>query len=334
VPGVELLGIPAVDCTAGLRNKSVVSLCAGCGEPLDLDAAACRVCGEINATTDESVVAETNRIDPKILDELGEWSHVKHEIIEKYAHAYMTVMAKQRFKQVLYVDGFAGAGVAMDRDTGARTLGSAMLAVRTQPPFDELHFVEADHAKATALRQNTRGDLRVRVHEGDANLVLMNTILPRCRYEDYARALCLLDPYGLSVDWSLLCQIGQMRSVEIFFNFMVVGANRNVLWRRPGLVPPERLVLMDRVWGDRSWQDALYEQREDLFGLTNPRKLPNEQVAEAYRKRLRDVAGFAYVPQPVPMKNTRGATVYYLFFASPNRVGGSIVEDIFNQYRR
>jgi three-Cys-motif partner protein len=91
---------------------------------------------------------------------------------------------------------------------------------------------------------------------------------------------------------------------------------------------------MDRVWGDRSWQEALYEQREDLFGVTNPKKLPNEQVAEAYRKRLRDIAGFAYVPEPVPMKNTRGATVYYLFFASPNRVGGSIVEDIFRQYQR
>jgi three-Cys-motif partner protein len=300
-----------------------------------LDASACRVCGEINATTDASVVAaDANRIDSEILDQLGEWSHVKHEIVEKYAHAYTTVMAKQRFKRVLYIDGFAGAGVAMDRETGARTLGSAMLAVRTEPPFDELHFVEADHAKAMALRQNTRGDLRVRVHEGDANLVLMNTILPRCRYEDYARALCLLDPYGLSVDWSVLYRIGQMRSVEIFFNFMVVGANRNVLWRRPNLVPRERLVLMDRVWGDRSWQEALYEQREDLFGVTNPKKLPNEQVAEAYRKRLRDIAGFAYVPEPVPMKNTRGATVYYLFFASPNRVGGSIVEDIFRQYQR
>jgi three-Cys-motif partner protein len=298
-----------------------------------VDAAVCRVCGEINATTEEFVATE-NRIDPKLLDELGEWSRLKHEIIEKYANAYMTVMAKQRFKRVLYIDGFAGAGFALDRDTGARTLGSALLAVRTQPPFDELHFVEADHAKATALRQNTQGDVRVRVHEGDANLVLTNTILPRCRFKDYARALCLLDPYGLSVDWSVLHRIGQMRSVEIFFNFMVVGANRNVLWKRPHLVPPERLVLMDRVWGDRSWQDALYEPQENLFGPANPKKLPSEQVAEAYRRRLQDVAGFAYVPEPVPMKNTRGATVYYLFFASPNRVGGAIVESIFKQYRR
>jgi hypothetical protein len=33
------------------------------------------------------------------------------------------------------------------------------------------------------------------------------------------------------------------------------------------------------------------------------------------------------------MRNTRGAVVYYLFFASPNRTGDKIVRDIFNKYR-
>jgi hypothetical protein len=33
------------------------------------------------------------------------------------------------------------------------------------------------------------------------------------------------------------------------------------------------------------------------------------------------------------MRNTRGAVVYYLFFASPNRTGAKIVSDIFNTYR-
>jgi len=33
------------------------------------------------------------------------------------------------------------------------------------------------------------------------------------------------------------------------------------------------------------------------------------------------------------MRNSKGATVYYLFFASQNKVGAKIVEEIFNQYR-
>ncbi len=59
----------------------------------------------------------------------------------------------------------------------------------------------------------------------------------------------------------------------------------------------------------------------------------NAAVAAAYRERLQQVAGFEYVPAPMPMRNTRGAIVYYLFFASPNRTGAKIVSDIFNRYR-
>jgi three-Cys-motif partner protein len=309
-----------------------VSLCPACGEPLDIDAGECRVCGE--ALIEDADTGPPIELDPELLDRIGEWSHAKHEIIDKYARAYMTVLHRQGFaKRVVYIDAFAGAGVAEDRASGELRLGSALLAMQVQPPFDELHFVEANDEKARFLRQSTSHDVRVQVQVGDANRILLSDILPRCRYEDYARALCLLDPYGLSVDWSLIRTIGQMQSVEIFFNFMVVWANRNVLWKRPELVPQERLRLMDRVWGDRSWVNALYKQEEDLLGVRS-QKLPNKAVAAAYRTRLRKVAGFRFVPEPVPMKNTRGATVYYLFFASSNKTGAGIVEDIFSQYRQ
>jgi three-Cys-motif partner protein len=142
-----------------------------------------------------------------------------------------------------------------------------------------------------------------------------------------------LDPYGLAVDWKVVHAIGQMGSVEIFNTYMLMHANRNVLWRNPEKLPQERLRKMDFVWGDRTWTDQLYDQTEDLFG-PRAEKLPNAAVAEAFRTRLQKVAGFKYVPAPIPMKNTRGATVYYLLFASPNKTGAAIVEDIFNKYRQ
>jgi len=68
-----------------------------------------------------------------------------------------------------------------------------------------------------------------------------------------------------------------------------------------------------------------------LFDM--PEKQSNEDVAEAFRKRLKEVAGFAKVPKPMPMRNSRGAIVYYLFFASQNDIGESIVLDIFEKYK-
>jgi hypothetical protein len=63
-------------------------------------------------------------------------------------------------------------------------------------------------------------------------------------------------------------------------------------------------------------------------------KANNQEIAEAFKTRLKKVAGFKYVPEPMPMRNNKGAVVYYLFFASPNKTGAGIVEYIFEKYRK
>ena len=268
------------------------------------------------------------------IDQLGDWSQIKHEILDKYAYAYTTIVTRQAaIKRVLYLDAYAGSGFGIDRETGAQLRGSALRALAVMPPFHELHFVEEDDAKASILEQAVTAEVRAKVHRGDGVSTLSIELLPRCKWEDYHRALCLLDPYDLSVPFTLVQDIGRMRSVEIFYNFMIMDANRNVLWRRPDLVPQDRLAKMDLVWGDRSWQDVLYAVEPDLFGGTL-RKVPNEEVAEAFRKRLRDAAGFKYVPAPIAMKNSVGATIYYVFFATHNETGAKIVDQIFTKYRR
>ena len=60
-------------------------------------------------------------------------------------------------------------------------------------------------------------------------------------------------------------------------------------------------------------------------------KQPNEVVAEAFRKRLKEVAGFKYVPLPVAMKNSIGAVVYHLFFAAHEELADRIARDIFKR---
>ena len=68
------------------------------------------------------------------------------------------------------------------------------------------------------------------------------------------------------------------------------------------------------------------------FPGTSFRCSPPERI-EAFRQRLKKVAGFSYVPQPMPMRNSKGAVVYYLFFASQKPVAADIVNDIFNKYK-
>ena len=89
---------------------------------------------------------------------------------------------------------------------------------------------------------------------------------------------------------------------------------------------------MNAVWGDDSWRQAVRKKQRGLFGDFDEKRT-NEAVAETFRKRLEEVAGFKYVPKPVPMCNSTGAVVYYLYFASPNKTGARIVGDIFRKYR-
>lgn len=176
------------------------------------------------------------------------------------------------------------------------------------------------------------GDDRVRVHQGDCNTILVRDVFPRCEFRDYRRALCLLDPYKLNIDWKVLETAGRLGTIEIFYNFMIMDANMNVFMKNPGKVTPAQAARMEAVWGESSWRTAAYRKSEDLFGEIDE-KTSNEVIAEAFRTRLQIGAGFKYVPKPIPMRNSKGAIIYYLYFASPNKTGARIVSEIFNKYR-
>lgn len=267
------------------------------------------------------------------IDEVGYWSELKLEIIKKYAGAYSQILSAQKLSlQHHYIDAFAGAGVHVARRTGEFIPGSPLNALNILPPFKHYHLIDLDGERADHLREITEGNPAVSVYEGDCNAVLLDKVFPKVRFEDYRRALCILDPYRLNPNWDVVAQAGRMKSVEIFLNFMVMDLNMNVLWRNPEAVAPSQIERMNLFWGDDSWRAAAYRQEADLFG-TREEKRGNEEVAEVYRDRLK-IAGFKYVPAPLPMRNSSEAIIYYLFFASANATGGRIVEEIFERYRQ
>lgn len=265
-------------------------------------------------------------------DTIGYWTEIKLDIIRKYAVAYSTILAQQKqIRSFGYIDAFCGPGIHISKQTGDFVPGSPLNALLIQPKFSAYHFIDIDGDKASALRELVGAHKRVQVYEGDCNDILRERILPLYRYEDYARALCILDPYNLCVDWELLRIAGQMRSIELFYNFMIMDANMNVLWHDPHGVDERQVQRMNRIWGDTSWRDAAYRREKTLFDEELVKE-GNSAIAEAFRCRLSEAAGFQFVPPPLPMRNSKGAVVYYLFFASQNEIGKKIVSEIFNSY--
>src|SRR5579859_2594166 len=128
------------------------------------------------------------------LDEIGGWSELKLEILAKYASAYTRILRANGLYPI-YVDGFAGAGEHISRQTGELVPGSPLNALSIQPPFEKIHLVDLEPERIDNLERLAVGDNRVKFYTGDANAVLLEEVLPSIKYEAYERALCVLDPY-------------------------------------------------------------------------------------------------------------------------------------------
>lgn len=265
-------------------------------------------------------------------DEINYWSVLKLDMLEQYGEAYVRTFANNRLKK-FYIDGFCGAGKHISKATGEDVAGSPARAFKIQPPFDHYHFVDLDKSKTEHLKTLCGDRKDVSFYNEDASTALLQKILPTIHFEKYNRALCLLDPYGLDLDWAVMEMAGRSNAIDMVLNFPVMDINRNAIWRNPEKVSAKGIARMNKFWGDESWRrDAYVESPRDLFGYTKPVKQSNEVVVDAFITRLKNIAGFKYVARPFPMKNSNQAVVYYLILASPKEVAKNIVEGIFKKY--
>jgi three-Cys-motif partner protein len=198
------------------------------------------------------------------------------------------------------------------------------------PPFDELHFVEVDPKRAEVLRRHVGDDPRATVHSADCNHVLPDLVQTRVQYSRFERAFCLLDPYGLQLDWNVVKIVARTRATDVLINLPIMGIHRNVV-RTLGHNPnPARRARMTAFWGDESWVESLRlpAGQLPLFDEEATVKASHDYIAAAYCARLRDVAGFEYVGEPVAMRSDQNAVLYYLVFASQKEVAVKVMRDV------
>lgn len=125
------------------------------------------------------------------------------------------------------------------------------------------------------------------------------------------------------------------QAVDMFLNFPVMDMNRNAIWHQTEKVPQDGIERMNKFWGDDSWRGVAYvdSQQQNLFSAPDKIKQPNDAIVAAFRDRLKKVAGFKFVPDPLAMCTSRKAVIYYLFLASPKAVAQKIITDIFDKHR-
>jgi len=274
------------------------------------------------------------------LDEIGIWSEIKLDIIKEYANAFTKIMKSQEWcKGYVYIDAFAGPGVHISRRTGEFISGSPLNALEIDNPFTEYHYIDIDKEKAETLNRLTGDRTNINIYQEDCNEVLVKKILPMLQYESKKRALCILDPYGLHLQWETIMTAAKLKTTVIFLNFPLMDMNRNVLHKDLLSADADQIERMNKFCGTDEWQEILYkkDKQMDLFGDPDRIKIVNSNIklGEWFKKeRLQKTAGFKFVPEPMLMRNSKGGPLFFLFFASHNETGKKIVTDIFNKHRK
>ncbi|MEI6633450.1 MAG: three-Cys-motif partner protein TcmP [Chlamydiota bacterium] len=267
------------------------------------------------------------------LDKIGLWSEIKLGILREYASAFTTLLkAKSWCKGCCYIDAFAGAGVHISKASGKMIPGSPINALFVAPPFDRIVLIDMDAQKVDLLRKLCGYDKRVEIISGDCNEVLSGKVAFSLPFSSYWRGLCVLDPYGIhgkTLKWKTVKQLAELNTVDIFLNFPLMDINRNTLRSRLNDASAIDIVSFKEFWGGEEWIGKMYQP--DLFGDLD-KVGTNRTLAGLFQQRLREVAGFKFVPNPILMKNTKGGELYFLFFASHQPVAQKIVEDIFTKY--
>jgi len=296
----------------------------------------------------------------------GSWTEQKLDTFESYVKAYLTIMNVYRDKynwKLLYFDGFAGCGTRSEEEqkeelqkslalfgednVDAKDLqvyqGAAERVVRLEDQmrgFDFYYFIDLLEENCTRLELKlaqypTQGFKQFR--PGDAN-EMTRQLGVALKRDKQLKSLALLDPFGMSIDWSTIESIAG-KSVDLWI-LLPSGVIINRLLERDGSL--RHYEKLERFFGLQKEviREKFYDKVEEdvnLFGesLTWYQKKDNSirLIADLYIERLGEL--FPYVTNnPLVMLNSTNVPIYHFVCASFNATAVKIAQQIIDKRQK
>lgn len=259
------------------------------------------------------------------------WTLEKLAILRLYFDGFTA--ASKRADGGVYIDGLAGPGMGKVRGAVAPpeyVWGSPLLALRTNPKFQQCHFIEKARGQSSVLRTRIGPyGSRANLIPGDVNRdlapLLRDSVNPR------APCVCLLDPEGTELDWATVRSAAmtpnRIRKPELLILFPSSWLLR--LLPRHGEIDPRHEEILDRMMPSGTWRET-YENK--LAGIISAARAKEEYV-ESYRSALE---GFGYralshVVEAPSKPGQKRRERYRLIFATEHAAGERIMLDVFRR---
>ena len=241
-------------------------------------------------------------------------------LLHAYLSAWFPILSHSAPARVFYIDGFAGPGRYIGGEDGSPIVALKALGVLgnlARTTF-EFHFVERRRRQAKALRVNVEA-LRAEgqiphnaeihfYHRSTFAEAFANVIAPRLNQFPAAPAFALVDPFGWTgLPMAVMHQLMRRPRTEVLVNFMFEEINRF-------LNHPDQPKNFDELFGAAGWRE--------VYGLAGHTR--RNHLHDLYQRQLRQVARYV---RSFEMENERGASDYFLFFATNNLLGLSRMKE-------
>ena len=235
----------------------------------------------------------------------GPWSKDKLYFVRYFSSVFNGGM-KNDWQTRAYVDLFSGPGLCKDRETDTEYDGSPLIALQCPTPFTHLFFNDIDDKFVEALKkrqERLRPQARIEYFNADCNLAARQIAeqIPR-----FALTLAFIDPWNYELTFDGLAQLGKRRATDLIVTFHGPSIKRNARLE---------LARVDSFLDDQDWRNRYWD------ALGNVSQPPTTVLIDTFRNRLRGRLGYTQFGEPMPFRNSKGATIFYLLFASKNPRG-------------
>jgi three-Cys-motif partner protein len=180
---------------------------------------------------------------------VGSWSADKYALVRLYAHLFTSGM-KGKWPNLVYVDMYSGAGQSRIDGSGDILLGSPLIALSIDIPFDRYIFCDMNSSALEALQARVSS----RFPNANATYLLgdCNTMWPQVLslIPSGALCLCFVDPYDLGIHFDTLQRLSANRNID----FLCLLASRTDAGRNRANYIADDSDKVDLFLGSRDWR--------------------------------------------------------------------------------
>ncbi|MGQ0745125.1 MAG: three-Cys-motif partner protein TcmP [Acidimicrobiales bacterium] len=257
----------------------------------------------------------------------GYWTEAKLDVLSAYLPAFATASKFRAQGALVYLDLFAGNGANERRDVERDIRGSAIRALESLPHHATVVLFERDRVAA-----QLEAELRTRfpgrsfeVVPGDSNTTLPRA-LDRLRElgVDWAPSFAFVDPYSsASLRWDTIARLAAFKSARKYKVEQWLLFYGSDIPRLLGQ-SPSNAELLSQTFGGNYWVPIANARQDGELSAEEAR----DHYTNLLRWRLESALGYKFT-HSFEVKNTSGAYLYDLVFATDNVAGNQIMGDVY-----